>query len=152
MDNSITRALYKVALGLCFVLTISLVFIICYEVVVRSVFGRPTSWAVELSSYAFLWLALLCVAVGLAEDRHLRVEMITERLPPRLRAGLEVVTLACTMAAQFTRQSMLPYRVTASPSARSQSEESWMSHLTPATTGSAPMLLAIAAVMSPTTR
>lgn len=70
------------------------VLILIQEIVLRYVFNAPTIWAHEttvfLCAIAFIYGGLLCAA----RDRHIRVVLIYDMLPPRIRRGLDVVISA----------------------------------------------------------
>lgn len=72
---------------------VALVVVVSFEVVSRSVFDRPTTWAVELSTYMFLWLGMMSACVAMAEDRHLKVDVFVKNLPERVRIILEILAL-----------------------------------------------------------
>ena len=65
---------------------------VALEVVMRYFFGAPTRWVIEFSEYALLWLAFLAGAWILRAEGHVRVEMLTEALPPRWQRRMHVVT------------------------------------------------------------
>ena len=83
----------RVAMVMCCASIVALIFVVSYEVVSRSVFNTPTTWAVELSSYMFLWLGLMAACVALAENRHLKVKLIVKLLPERIQNMLEILGL-----------------------------------------------------------
>lgn len=62
------------------------------EVVARSVFHRPTIWAVEISTYAIIAAGFLGAAFVLRRGRHLEIHLLTSRLPDPARRALGVVT------------------------------------------------------------
>ncbi len=64
-----------------------------YEVVARYFFNAPTIWAEELSRLAMIWAVFLGSAALLRSGDHIRVTVITDKLPPALRNVLEVVSL-----------------------------------------------------------
>lgn len=65
--------------------------ILIQEVVLRYVFNAPTIWAHEttifLSGVAFIYGGLYCAA----RDRHIRVVLIYDALPPKARRVFDVV-------------------------------------------------------------
>ena len=78
------------------------VLILLNEVVLRYVFNAPTIWAHEttifLCGMAFLYGGLYCTAC----DRHIRVVLIYDSLPPRMRRVFDVViSLICMTASAF---------------------------------------------------
>lgn len=65
---------------------------VALEVVMRYFFNAPTRWVIEFSEYALLWLAFLASAWILRAEGHVRVEMLTEVLPPRWQQRLHSIT------------------------------------------------------------
>jgi TRAP-type transport system small permease protein len=79
-----------------------IVVTITLQVVTRYVWGRPLVWVEELATYSFIWAVFLGAALGLKELRHIRIETVLGRLPPRaaalLRAGLyALIGLCCAV-------------------------------------------------------
>lgn len=75
------------------------VLILINEVFLRYVLNAPTIWAHEttifLCGIAFLYGGLLCAA----RDRHIRVVLLYDALPPFARRAMDVViSLACAAA------------------------------------------------------
>lgn len=88
----------------------------CREVVMRYFFGDPSVWAIPLCEYSLLWMVFLGTTWLLRENGHVAVDIVHARLPPRLRAGLDVVThslaaVACAvmtaLGAQYTYQCIV---------------------------------------------
>ena len=71
---------------------LAIIFIICYEVIARSVFNIPTIWAHELSTYPFAALILLGGAYVLRFRAHVNVDIFYTRVSPRARAILDIIT------------------------------------------------------------
>lgn len=65
-----------------------------YEVVARYVFTAPTIWAEELSRLGLVWGTYLAAAWLLRERQHIRITLLVERLPVRLRRWAEAFSLA----------------------------------------------------------
>lgn len=85
----IDRVIDLFALGATLILA-ALLVCISAEVVMRYFIGRPTRWVNEFSEYALLWLAFLAGPWVLREDAHVKVEMLTDVLPPDWRRKLHV--------------------------------------------------------------
>lgn len=62
------------------------------QVVIRSMIGLPTIWQTELSIYLLMFATFVGGAYGLKKDSHVGVDIITEKLPPRVKSGLRIVT------------------------------------------------------------
>jgi len=52
------------------------IFSINYEVLMRYVFNRPSSWSEELSRFSMVWLVLLGLGIGVRKKEHIRVDTI----------------------------------------------------------------------------
>jgi TRAP-type mannitol/chloroaromatic compound transport system permease small subunit len=68
-----------------------LTFSICYEVFVRYVLGKPTSWAFDMSYMFYGALLLMAGAYTLSRNGHVRGDVFYRMWPPRVQAGIELV-------------------------------------------------------------
>jgi len=66
--------------------------ILAFEVIMRRVFNSPTSWVHETSQYMFGAYFVLGGAYALVEKAHVNVDMILNRLSPRLRSLTDILT------------------------------------------------------------
>jgi len=64
--------------------------IVTANVVGRYFFNRPLGWAFESAEYILVWFSFLAVAWILRNNRHIRVEVLTIRLPRRAQIILEL--------------------------------------------------------------
>lgn len=76
--------------------------ILMQEVILRYVFNAPTIWAHEttvfLTGIAFVYGGLFCAA----RNEHIRVVLIYDAVPPRIRRVFDVViSLVCAVASAF---------------------------------------------------
>ena len=65
---------------------------IIYDVVLRHILNQPTIWADETSCYLLVGISFLGAAYALKTDAHVRIETFVERLSPRARNVLEIIT------------------------------------------------------------
>ena len=65
--------------------------ILFIEVVCRYT-GHPTSWIPEVSVYLFAGAMLLGAGYTLMRERHVRVELLIERFPPRIQDMFYLLT------------------------------------------------------------
>ena len=65
---------------------------VIYEVVARTVFGNPTTWSNETVIYVSAVAYLLAGAYAHLHQRHVRIDLIYERLSPKLRVRFDIVT------------------------------------------------------------
>jgi TRAP-type C4-dicarboxylate transport system permease small subunit len=66
--------------------------ILGYEVVLRYFFNAPTIWAQETATYLYMWTMLAAASYTLQEGKHVHVDLLVERVPPRARHLLAVAT------------------------------------------------------------
>ncbi len=67
-------------------------FILCYEVIVRYIFNSPTVWVQEVSIYLFMWAMLVGAAYTLMMGKHVRIDLLFDRLPRKVQLVLDAVT------------------------------------------------------------
>lgn len=76
------------AFGWCIlVLTLS----VSYEVFVRYVLNSPTVWAFDMMIQMYGALLLMCGAYALAQDTHVRADVVYRLLPVKVQATLDFV-------------------------------------------------------------
>ena len=76
------------AFGWCIlILTLS----VSYEVFVRYVLNAPTVWAFDMMIQMYGALFLMCGAYALAQDTHVRADVVYRLLPIKVQAGLDFV-------------------------------------------------------------
>lgn len=74
------------AFGWCIlILTLS----VSYEVFVRYVLNSPTVWAFDMMIQMYGALFLMCGAYALAQDTHVRADVLYRLFPVRVQAGLD---------------------------------------------------------------
>jgi TRAP-type mannitol/chloroaromatic compound transport system permease small subunit len=66
--------------------------VVLYEVVSRGVFGQATTWANETTIYLSACAYLLSGGYALAHRRHVRIDLLYDRLAPATRVKLDVFT------------------------------------------------------------
>jgi TRAP-type C4-dicarboxylate transport system permease small subunit len=66
-----------------------LTVVVTYGVITRFVFNSSQNWTDELASYCLLWMVFLGLTYTLNEGAHIRIDFITEKLPPGARRHLE---------------------------------------------------------------
>lgn len=95
MVKALAKLYDRLLTGLAFLggaLMIGMALWVTYEVLMRYLVRRPTIWAVDLSEYAMVWAVFLAGPWLLRHDRHVNIEVVVERLGPRGRQVLGVVT------------------------------------------------------------
>lgn len=67
------------------VLIVGIAFLSAWDVIARKAFRAPLIWAQEISEYLLLISVFLTLALSWRENRHVRVDILYERLRPRWR-------------------------------------------------------------------
>jgi C4-dicarboxylate transporter DctQ subunit len=63
---------------------------ITFDVIARYVFNRPTMWADEMATYLMIAIVFLGLAQNLGRGDHIRIDVVTNLVPPHIRLFLEV--------------------------------------------------------------
>lgn len=74
-------------------LWVLLVLVIVFAVTLRYVFGRGSIMLEEIQWHIYGVGFVLALSYALVVDRHVRIDVLAERLPPRGRAWIELVGL-----------------------------------------------------------
>jgi C4-dicarboxylate transporter DctQ subunit len=72
------------------ILVIASMLVVGYSVVLRYVFGKPQVWTDELVSFWLVAIVTLGAADVLRRDGHIGIDMVTNRLSPRMRAWMDI--------------------------------------------------------------
>ncbi|MFC0271807.1 TRAP transporter small permease [Metabacillus herbersteinensis] len=86
----IKNILDKVLGALCIALFGFLVLLVTWQVITRFVFNDPSVISEELAKYCFVWLVLFGSAYVFGENGHMAIEFIKDKLPTKLKLGVEV--------------------------------------------------------------
>ena len=78
--------LAAIVAGLCI---LAVAFIVCYEIVMRGIFGAPTEWVLEISTYLIVAAGFLGFGVTLRRRGHIQVDFVVERFSPKARCVLD---------------------------------------------------------------
>ena len=78
--------------GLAALLLVGITVAVCLEVFMRYVINQPLVWVVELSEYALLYICFLGTAWALRNDNHVKVDIVLNILPHRVRRVLGVIS------------------------------------------------------------
>ena len=79
------RHIEEVIAGVCVVVMTVLVF---FQVVMRYVFHKPTSWSDEIAIYAMVWSVYLSMSWAVRERAHIRVMNLINLFPGKMALGL----------------------------------------------------------------
>ena len=74
------------------VILVFLMLSVCADVILRYFFNRPQAWIVEISEYLLLYITFLGAAWVLRKEGHVIVDILIDRLTPRTRATLGIIS------------------------------------------------------------
>jgi C4-dicarboxylate transporter, DctQ subunit len=97
VQKCVDRFVAMLAHGLCAVGVVCVVMMMVLttaDVIARYVFNSPTMWADEMASYLLIAIVFLGLAQNLRTDGHIRIDVITNLVSPRVRLVLEVFAYA----------------------------------------------------------
>ncbi|MFD1926814.1 TRAP transporter small permease [Sporosarcina siberiensis] len=77
--------------GILIIITTAMVF---YEVISRSFFHKPTTWATELSIYAVIWSCFLGSAYAVRTYSHITVDLLINNVNDRMKTVLAYISNA----------------------------------------------------------
>jgi C4-dicarboxylate transporter DctQ subunit len=65
---------------------------VCIDVVMRYFFNSPIGGVLQFSEYVLLYIPFLAAAYVLKDDSHIKIDIVLNRLSPKLQATLNMVT------------------------------------------------------------
>jgi len=86
-------------------------FTTTYEVIMRYVFNRPTTWVHETGASLVVVIGMLGAAYVLLHDYHVRADLILVRVPRRMQAWLDLVTSAVALVFFFALLTYFGWRM-----------------------------------------
>jgi len=95
---------------------ILLLLLVFHEVVVRYIFNKPTLYSVEISEYLLIFLAFIAAGWVLQEDKHVRMQSLTNLLPLKMQHVLACITsgivfvFCAILVWQGTKSALMAYR------------------------------------------
>ena len=92
------------------ILIFGMTMLITVDVLGRATIGKSTLVATEISGYALVAIVFLGLAYTLRTERHVRIELLTKRLPPKRRQQVDIAVLILSMVfiSWFTWATMGP--------------------------------------------
>lgn len=73
------------------VLLAALIIVLLAGIVLREFFDRPLVWAIEVSLTIFVWIVFVGAGMAMAEDAHIRLTLLVEKLPRAARGVIELL-------------------------------------------------------------
>ncbi len=72
-----------------------------YEIIARSVFGSPTVWVMEISTYFLIFAGFLGMAYTMRKNGHICVDFLYARFSRNVRRVLDIFTSALSLFAMY---------------------------------------------------
>ncbi|MDY7033667.1 MAG: TRAP transporter small permease [Thermodesulfobacteriota bacterium] len=69
----------------------------CYDVIMRYLFAKPTSWAVELNAIFLVYMGFLCAAALVKKGQHIDMSLIVTRLSIGTQKRVDVLNSVLTI-------------------------------------------------------
>lgn len=94
MQDAVPRILgrmERVLTGFAAAIMAMLSIIVCWQVFARYILQKSPVWVEEFSVTAIMWIGLLGAASAVWTGDHMRLELLTKRLPKQLGVVLEVL-------------------------------------------------------------
>lgn len=73
-------------------LLLTLIFLTCYEVLTRRIFGAPTIWTLEMSNYLFAAICMLALGYTQKYKGHVNVDILYVNFSPKTQALCNIIT------------------------------------------------------------
>lgn len=91
------RLLSRFVEGLVILGATVIVTIVTIEVVLRYIFGLSLIFTEELARYLMVWIVFLGGALAVKDDSHIRINVLVQRLSPRLGRLVRITAHGLTM-------------------------------------------------------
>jgi TRAP-type transport system small permease protein len=85
------RMLIKLTEGVVIVMMAIVVCTVFAEVATRSFFGRSLIVTEEIGRYLMIWVAMLAVSLVAADEGHMRINIFSDSVPPKIGSVLDIV-------------------------------------------------------------
>ena len=94
----VTKVIDK-AEDICLVVMFALmVFFIFLQVIMRFVVGHSLVWSEELGKFIFVWLSWLGISIGERRNEHIKITLLTDRLPAKWQKVFEILAYLVLLA------------------------------------------------------
>ena len=85
------RAGWWLETGILAALLTTMILLAAGQILLRNFYGTGLPWADEALRLLVLWTAMFGAVAASREDRHIRIDVLSRFLPPRLRAGVALL-------------------------------------------------------------
>lgn len=98
----------------CVLLLVVMIVVTVYQVFMRSVLNRATSWSEEIALLTMIWFGYMGMALGVRERVHISVDFVFERLPRTTQIVMDAVGRILVSVFAFTMLTQGVYLVSIS--------------------------------------
>ena len=70
----------------------ALILLAAAQILLRNVFDTGFVWSEELLRLLLLWLAMIGAVAASRQDKHIKIDVLSRFLPPRMRLASQVAT------------------------------------------------------------
>ncbi|MBM4305574.1 MAG: TRAP transporter small permease [Deltaproteobacteria bacterium] len=102
----ISKRLNEVVKHLAAFLLAAMTILVFSQVLFRYLLEVPLDWSEELSTFTFVWMALLGASVGLKRNEHPRLDLFFNFFPKGMQ---KIVTVLCNFAILFMLMVLFVY-------------------------------------------
>ena len=81
------------------ILLVAVALITLFNVLSRYLLSNPLSWAEEVATYLFIWMAMIGAALAVKTGQHFRIEFLVDYLPRKPRALMRIGVAALVVLA-----------------------------------------------------
>lgn len=99
--NQVLGVITGVAAAIAGLAVLVTAFIICYEIIARSVFHSPTVWAMEISTYLLILAGFFGMSYTMRTNGHICVDFLYSRFSKGVRRGLDILTSLLSLFAIY---------------------------------------------------
>jgi len=89
----LSRGIHTVCEFLLFVMMVT----VCYDIVMRYVFHKPTSWSLELNEFLLCFFFFLVAADIFVAKRHIKLDLLFARMPEKVQTYVDIFICLCFM-------------------------------------------------------
>jgi TRAP-type C4-dicarboxylate transport system permease small subunit len=84
--------------GLAIALFVAIFLVVLLQVLMRYGLGTPLIWSEELARYLFVWISFIGWVLAARNKSHIRIAVVEQALPGRLKRPLRAVHATLTLA------------------------------------------------------
>jgi TRAP-type transport system small permease protein len=100
--TEVVNVLHRTIEWTCVLLLVIMIVVTVYQVFMRSVLNRATSWSEEIALLTMIWFGYMGMAIGVRERVHISVDFVFERLPGKAQIVMDAVGRVLVSVFAFT--------------------------------------------------